>query len=368
MEVSIKKGKILIYRVFDLGPEIDLEKVEAVFNENLKEKFRLDRKHNSSLIISKSPTSIYLGKVNIAILNENFEASLICKVWHFGTASLSFQIPIVDTSWGRLEEYSAALDSSVEIDEIAIKKVKEFQHHIKDALPKLNQWETYEDYITFFIEEFSDSSIKTEELPLLVDIPKLLWAETKGNLSHKLRGKILENSYQYFDDDMVVVDWNSALIVEPSGSMDVALIIEFALNQLLEMRYYDEVLDEKLAQLYSSVVGKKKGLLSNEYSVLAEEAGQMYLEISEIFENVENSIKTVGDFYLATIFRNTAKRFKLDDWTRSINEKLSNLAEISKLLHSEVNESRNQSLEIIIIILIAIEVVPFLYNLLSKAF
>lgn len=363
MEVQIKKGKILIYRVFDLGPEIDLEKVEAVFNENLKEKFRIDRKHNSSLIISKSPTSIYLGKVSLSILDETFEASLFCKVWHFGTASLSFHIPVIDTLWSRLEEYSAALDASVEIDDIAKRKVKEFQHHIKDALPELNQWETFEDYITFFVEEFSDPELKPAELPLRVDIPKLLLAEKKGHLSHQLRSKIMESSFQYFDDDMVVVDWNSALIVEPSGSMDVALIIEFALNQLLEMRYYDEVLDEKLAQLYRSVVGRKKGLFSNEYSQLAEEAGQMYLEISEIFENIENSLKTVGDFYLATIFRNTTKRFKLDDWTRSINEKLSNLAEISKLLHSEVNESRNHSLEIIIIILIAIEVIPFLYNL-----
>src|SRR5690606_30542940 len=235
---------------------------------------------------------------------------------------------------------------------------------IKDALPELNQWDTFEDYMTFFIEEFSDKEMKMSELPLRVDIPKLLLAEKKGNLSHLLRSKILENSFQYFDDDMVVVDWNSALIVEPSGSMDVALIIEFALNQLLEMRYYDEVLDNKLAQLYSSVVGKKRRLLSNEYSNLAEEAGQMYLEISEIFESIENSFKTVGDFYLATIFRHTTKRFKLDDWTRSINEKLSNMAEVSKLLLSEVNESRSQSLEIIIIILIAIEVVPFLYGLL----
>lgn len=361
--VTIKKGKILIYRVFDLGPEIDLEKVEAVFNENLKEKFRIDRKHNSSLIISKSPTSIYLGKVPITVLGEVFEASLICKVWHFGTASLSFQIPITDTHWSRLEEYAAYLDSTHEIDEIAKKKVKEFQVHIKDALPELNQWETYEDYITFFVEEFSDKDFKVSELANRVDIPKLLLAEKRGDLAPRLRNHILENSYQYFEDDLVVVDWNSALIVEPSGSMDVALIIEFALNQLLEMRYYDEVLDQKLAQLYSSVVGKKKGLLSNEYSKLAEEAGQMYLEISEIFENIENSFKTVGDFYLATIFRNATKRFKLDDWTRSINEKLSNLAEVSKLLHSEVNESRNQSLEIIIIVLIAIELIPFLKNL-----
>lgn len=365
MEVEIKKGKILIYRVFDLGPEIDLEKVESVFNDSLKEKFRLDRKHNSSLIISKSPTSIYLGKISLTILDKVFEASLICKVWHFGTASLSFQIPITDTSWSELELYSAFLDAGTEIDEIAKKKVKEFQIHIKDALPELNQWETFEDYITFFIEEFSDKELSIADLPFKVDIPKLLLAEKKGNLSVRLRNQMMENSYQYFDDDLVVVDWNSALVIEPSGSMDVPLIIEFALNQLLEMRYYDEVLDQKLAQLYDSVIGKKRGLLSNEFSNLAEEAGQMYLEISEIFELIENSFKAVGDFYLATIFRNTTKRFKLDEWTKSINEKLSNLAEVSKLLHSEVNESRSQTLEIIIIILIAIEVIPFVYSLIQ---
>jgi uncharacterized protein YukE len=129
------------------------------------------------------------------------------------------------------------------------------------------------------------------------------------------------------------------------------------------MRYYDDLLDQRLNTLYNEVVGRKKGLFSNKYSQLAEEASQIYLEISEIVENVENSFKTVGDFYLATIFRATSKRFRFDDWQKSINEKLGNLAEVSKLLHSEVNESRNQTMEMIIVILIAIEVVPFVYNL-----
>jgi hypothetical protein len=109
-------------------------------------------------------------------------------------------------------------------------------------------------------------------------------------------------------------------------------------------------------------VGRKKGLFSNKYSRLAEEAGQIYLEISEIVENVENSFKTVGDFYLATIFRASSKRFRFDDWQKSINEKLGNLAEVSKLLHSEVNESRNQMMEMIIVFLIAFEVVPLIFS------
>ena len=66
MEIKIKKGKILVYRVFDIGSEVDLDKVEALFEDKkLKERFKLDRKHNMSLIISSSPLSIHLGSFEI---------------------------------------------------------------------------------------------------------------------------------------------------------------------------------------------------------------------------------------------------------------------------------------------------------------
>jgi hypothetical protein len=197
-----------------------------------------------------------------------------------------------------------------------------------------------------------------------LDITALILAEPNEILSESMKKSTLENVFQYSKDDLVVVDWNSALVVEPNGSMDVPLVIEFAVNQQLEMRYYDDILDQRLNTLYNEVVGRKKGILSNKYSRLAEEASQIYLEISEIVENVENSFKTVGDFYLATIFRASSKRFRFDDWQRSINDKLSNLAEVSKLLHSEVNESRNQMMEMIIIALIAIEVIPLIWGVL----
>src|SRR6187200_3041546 len=101
MEIKVKKGKILLYRVFDIGSEIDLDKVEALFEDKkLKERFKLDRKHNMSLIISSSPVSIQLGTFEIRLVDKIVKAELIAKVWHFGTVSLCFQIPIVEgTSW-----------------------------------------------------------------------------------------------------------------------------------------------------------------------------------------------------------------------------------------------------------------------------
>jgi len=366
MDLRIKKGKILVYRVFDIGSEIDLEKVEALFEDKkLKERFKLDRKHNMSLIISSNPLSIQLGSVDLNIQKNLVRSELIAKVWHFGTLSLCFEIPISEnTSWNDLVQLASEIEKDEEIDIVARLKSREFQQDIVHAIPIKNDWSMHEDYVTYFIQELS-SPVELSQLSSVVNIPGLILAEPKEQLSSQIQKNILDNTYQYSKDDLVIVDWNSALVIEPSGSMDVPLVIEFALNQLLEMRYYDDLLDQRLGTLYNEVVGRKKGLFSSQYSKLAEEAGQIYLEISEIVENVENSFKTVGDFYLATIFRASSKRFRFDDWQKSINEKLGNLAEVSKLLHSEVNESRNQTMEMIILILIAVEVVPLVLKIFS---
>lgn len=367
MEIKVKKGKILVYRVFDIASEIDLDKVEALFEDKkLKERFKLDRKHNMSLIISNSPVSVQLGTFPIKLVDKQVNAELVAKVWHFGTVSLCFHLPIEEgTSWGDLVKIASWIEKDEEIDVFARSKAKEFQTDIRSAIPVLSEWVMNEDYVTYFIQELEGLDVPLAMLSEKVDIPALILAESKEVLSDPLKKAILSNSSQYSKDDLVIVDWNSALVVEPSGSMDVPLVIEFALNQLLEMRFYDDLLDQRLNTVYNEVVGQKRGLLSNKYSRLAEEASQIYLEISEIVENVENSFKTVGDFYLATIFRATSKRFRFDDWQKSINDKLGNLAEVSKLLHSEVNESRNQTLEIIIIALIAVELIPLAMDFLK---
>lgn len=364
MDIKVKKGKILVYRVYDIGSEINLDTVEEIIaSQHPKERFRLDRKPKS-LVIARAPVLVSLGNVELQLENEKVTAELFAKVWHFGTVSLSFHLPLKEgTSWQDLIRLASWLEKDTEIDNLARQRSKSFQAQIRPAIPSLTEWSMYEDYVIYMVQELEGLDAPLSTLSEKVDIPALILAEAKDVLADSMKKSILENVHQYTVDDLVVVDWNSALVIEPSGSMDVPLVIEFALNQLLEMRFYDDLLDQRLNTLYSSVLSKKRSILSNIYSRQAEEAGQIYLEISEIVENVENSFKTVGDFYLATIFRASSKRFRFDDWQKSINEKLGNLAEVSKLLHSEVSESRSQIMEIIVIVLIAIEVVPFVLGL-----
>jgi hypothetical protein len=364
-DVKIVRGKILVYRFFEIGSEVDLNKVTELMQQKQNmTRFRLDRPSKTSLVIATAPLIVHLGPTEIKLQDKTIMAELDVSLWHFGGMSLCFHIPIeANTSWNELVQMAGWVDRDQQIDMIARTIARDFQEEIKSTIPILNDWSSYEDYVVYFLQEITGVEDSAINLFDKVDVAALVLAEPKERLSDQTKKSIRDYATQYSKDDLSVIDWNSALVIEPSGSMDLPMVLEFANSQLLEMRYYDDLLDEKLDTLYKSVAGKKPGILSNIYSRHAEEAGQIYLEIAEVVENVENSLKVVGDFYLATVFRTASMRFRFSDWQRSINEKLSNLAEVSKLLHSRVSESRSHLLEIIIILLIAVEVVPLLSKL-----
>jgi hypothetical protein len=366
--LKIKKGKILVYRVYDIGSEVKLDEVFKMLEQsgNLS-RFKLDRNYKMNFVLSTSPLNINLGTVEIPFFDKMISVELSARLWHFGTLSLSFNIPILEgTSFDDLLKIAHFFENDTVLDGVARSRAKSFQDEIKPLLQNESEWHYNEDYVIYFLQEIEGLEGGAINLLKNVDVPALILGEMHEKLSDQIKSGILENTYQYSVDDLAVIDWNSAVVIEPSGSMDVPLVIEFALSQLLEMRYYDDLLDSKLNTLYNEVAIKKRGILSNRYSKIAEEAGRMYLEIAEVVESVENSLKVVGDFYHAKIFRAASVRFRFKDWQHSIDEKLSNLAEVSKLLHSQVAESRSEILEFVIMLMIAYEAFPFIRDLFHK--
>mgnify|MGYP003390178073 CR=1 FL=1 len=364
-EVKVRKGKILVYRFYEIGSEVDLAKAKSTME--LKQnttRFRLDRAGKSAMVIATEPLTVHLGPSEVSLGSSKTVAEVDLRVWNYGGASICFHIPLPEgISWDELVVLASWLERDQQLDELARVKMRDFQKEITAAIPVANEWATYEDYVVYYFQEVEGIPDGAMQLFDKVVVSSLLLAEPKEKLSEQIRRGIRDSVLQYSTHDMALIDWNSALVIEPSGSMDVPMVLEFANSQLLEMRYYDDLLDEKLDALYKSVAGHRPGILSNAYSRLGEEAGQIYLEIAEVVENVENSLKVVGDFYLATVFRTASSRFRFKDWQTSIDGKLGNLAEVSKLLHSQVSESRSHWLEIIIIALIAVELIPFVKGL-----
>lgn len=364
-KVTIEKGKILIYRVFDIGEEINLVKLESLLKEKT-ERFRFARGNRKAIVISDAPLSFTMTEEKIEIVDQIYCFEVIAKVWTYGTFSLTLQYNIpAGTDWQKLVELAHLFENSTLIDYFAKSKAKDFTSTASVVMKKTNEWDTYEDYVIYFFEKINgiDSPMDLKDH---ANIPALILAEPKEELSESMKQNVHAMTYQYLKNDLAIIDWNSALLIEPSGSMDLPDVIEFALTQLLEMRYYDDLLDQKLATLYSSIENKSVGFLNDPFTKISREAGQTYIELSEIIETIENSFKVVGDFYLATIFRAASRRFRFNDWLSNINSKLGNLAEVSKVLQGEIHARRALASEMIIIALIAFEVVPVLYKLFAK--
>lgn len=354
-------GRILIYRVFDIGKDVNLEAVQNRFEASTSaQRFRLNRS-SKAMIINNAPLSLSVENSKYDALGHPLNLEVTAKIWHFGALSitLSFEIP-ENITWERLIALGNFLENDSNLHNLAKKRAEQIiQGMGGDRLNSVN-WETYEDYALYFFKKIEGCEKNAMQIFDKHDVFRLILSENNETLSEQTKKVILESTFQYSQDDLAVIDWNSALVIEPSGSLDIADVIEFALCQLLEMRYYDDILDERLSYLYGFL--DKQPLWSNPYSKLSKEAARIYLDIADTIESVENSMKVVGDFYLAKIFRAASQKLRFKDWRESVDQKLSNLAEVSSLFVTESNEKRNQLLEMIIIALIAIEVVPLFFK------
>lgn len=367
MGVAVEKGTILVHRVFDIAGEISLPRAEQLLSDEAKGprlKFPTDTR--KAIIIKEAPLKADLGEEVLDMPSGKFPVRIFARVWNYGVLSVTIEIPIPPgTEWGRLVTLASELEASDEVELLAVSRKDALKKRILPALTGPAEWEIYEDYITYIIEK-ADGSANPREFIKKVDVAELILAEDKERLGEESRAFIMDSAIQYSSSDLAIIDWNSALLIEPDGERDVADVIEFSLTHLLEFRYYDEMLSRKLDELYDTMEQKRESvgnIFRNLYDAAAEDSSRKYMEFSEFLGRVENSLKTVGDPYLAVVFRASALEFHFDDWKKSISRKMETLAQISQILHGEVNTRRSHWLEIIIIILIAIEVIPFLYSL-----
>lgn len=364
MDPLIQSGTILVYRVFDIAEEVDLSRVESILsNASGKSRLSIARGGRNAVIMRNAPVRLSLGNVGLKSIPASAEIS--GTIWDYGVVSLVYQIQISPgTPWSALISIGAILTGNSsglgEIDHLAQQKIRELATLLAPALKQSHQWETFEDYQIYFLESLTGFT-NVQELVEKGQIPELLLAEPTDQLSLKIKSEILQNLFQYTENDFAVIDWNSAVVCEPQGQRDIVDVIEFALTHLLEFRYYDDLLDRRLDMLYNSIEVKRKGSIwGSRFSTLSREASIRYIEISEFLERIENSLKVVGDFYVAVIYRNAIRRFRIPDWQNSITRKMNLLARVSQLLQGEMEAQRVVSLDIIIILLIAFEILQTL--------
>ena len=161
----------------------------------------------------------------------------------------------------------------------------------------------------------------------------------------------------YYGDDLVVVDWDSAVVVGQQDALDDVLhIMELANVQLVELAAYDRVLDEALQVAYSDMnrqtVRSTRKMLEN--------LRELRIDLARISDELSNITKFFGDWHLAKTHRNLADRFHLGDWQRIIGEKTRTLDGLYQILLQNRLNSVMLLLEVTIVLLFIIDLVVLL--------
>jgi hypothetical protein len=167
--------------------------------------------------------------------------------------------------------------------------------------------------------------------------------------------------FSYYDDDLTVLTWESALVVEPrADDRDVEYVLEFANAQLLELRVYDFQLDGELPTLYDRVAlvrARARAPFRSRFREVLAELQTHVADITETVERAENALKVTNDVYLARVYGAALDLFRAQAWRTGIERKLGILRETYAMLHSEGQAVRAELLETAIVVLILVEIV-----------
>lgn len=358
----IQSGKILIYRLYDVAYEIDLLKVEDKLKREAK-RLRIERKPFSKAFeFANPPVSFQLKGIEKEISGTKFGINIHGKAYDYGVVSIILEIPVTDMDMTSYEKMALWLEHNDDIDTECRKQRDQVISSLHDSISGLNVSRFEEDYTVFFIESFNPV-INAEEFLNEYDISGLMMYE-ETPLNSRIKDELMSWRFSYYNNDGVVLNWDNAFIIEPSGSLEIPDILEFANSQLLELRYYDHIVDRELDFIYESI--SAKGALSiwkiRKYAKLAAKVMKTITELTDITEKIDTSLKVTEDVYYAKLYMAALRLFRVEEWEGGIRKKLDIASNVYDMLYREIANKRSELLELAIVILIMLEIAIFVFG------
>ncbi len=151
------------------------------------------------------------------------------------------------------------------------------------------------------------------------------------------------------------------MVIEPDADAreDAELLLEFANAQLLSLRSYDAEVERDMARLTPRIVRPRRpqwvalrstgGFLREIYTLIA--------DITETSARIQNALKVTEDVYWNRVYSAALTILRVQVWQAGIDGSLEVLRRTASLLHDETQAAWASLLEILVIVLIAVEIV-----------
>ena len=287
------------------------------------------------------------------------------KYYEYGVMSVELELQF-ELEWGALVEQSSRWMTGPGTENRAMELIRQRLQLVAPALVKPYEKRLTEDYyIVHLREALGAGGGPATAAELLAqhggEIAQIVRGETTA-LSDAERQEVLQSGISYYPTDLLVPGWTAALIYDTQeGAAPTIQLLEYANTQLLEFRHYDSVLTQVLKGVYRSL-DNGSGLLSRwKLAREAERLNALRLEVTELTERIDNSIKFLSDMFYARLYRLAATKVGVPDYRDLVDEKLRTAGELYDFMTDKFNHARGFVLELIVVIILIIELV-FLFK------
>ena len=353
------KGEVIYLYAFDVANEIITPRVREILSEKpFPFEIRMDRTLPKDMPLYK-PLAIEphppAGKLN------GSPVRLLIRIYDVGVVTVMMRVAFGANALADLMPFhNPKLDNGLTLDTVAVKLCAEVCDNLKDSIVGRTEFPpSPEAYTVFCLTDLAganDANIWLAELRRAV--AGLLTETAAEKLSESQVNEVLRIQRSFENTDLVVIDWDAALVVDLTGYVDdVLYALELANLQLEEFRMMDQRLDKYLDRAYQDLERRRKFGAANK---VLRQLRRFRVDVAKLADEVTHITKFFGDWYLARVYLGARDRFYLDQWRASVEQRLAQLDKLYSVVHAEVNEQRMLWLEIIIVIFFAIDLLILL--------
>lgn len=349
----VRQARVIAQRLFDVAYAIDLGRARELCAD-----LPAAETPPAPLSFGTPPLRLRLPPIDMGIGGRSTAGDVSVHLYDFGAIALAVTFTVEDLAWDAYTGFSRQVEGAVASGGAAApwtRLLELVRSRIAPALERPGATVIQEDYQLMVVDAFRE--LPAEALPGALDLVPLLAAEPRP-LSEDARAALLRHRFAHLAGDCVVVTRDRAFLYQPDGDAGVAAVLEVANAQLLELRYYDALLDAELPRMYALVARTRTvSPLSapRQLSRLARRLYTLVAEVTELTGRVDNALQVTDHPYLARVYTTTLESFGVPALRAAVDRKLAIIRDTYAVLYDEAAVSRAGVLELTIIVLIGVE-------------
>jgi hypothetical protein len=353
------RGSLQALRLYDVADGILLDELRVILGLGDPERLPQFARPAPAYVRFEHPPVIQ--QVAATRPGGNGQRHLRAKYYDYGVLSIESICPF-ECDWASLVAQSIRWMDAPEAEAQCREQVEHCLGAAGRAL--VNPYPNWlsEEYYIIHLREAEDRSGGTAQASDLLathatEIAQIVRAESSA-LSESERLEVLQSRVSYYPTDLALVGWEAAFVYDtPEGAAPLIQLLEYANAQLLEYRHYDQLLSQVLGEVNQSLEHRRGRFSQWRLAREAERLNTIRLEVMEIAERTDNSIKFLSDMFYARLYRLAAAKVGVQDYRNVVDRKLQTAAEVYRSMVDQFQESRAFLLELIVILILLIEII-----------